>query len=230
MRLARDRAERHGSGGEAAHDALRRLDLRDGHRLASILVRRFEPEQAADGKQLLGLLVTDLGIHPILVGEVAAHRVLERRDGRSGPRMVFAAQAKLILAADVEGIAIDRRVAEGAAVPPHRLLGDLSQRHPFDPGRGAGEIFGDEIGLETDGIENLRAAIGLVSGDAHLGHHLENALVDRLDVALDDLLLVELLRQIILHRPQRLEGEIGIDRLRAVAGQAAEVMDFARLA
>ena len=92
------------------------------------------------------------------------------------------------------------------------------------------KIFGDEIGLEADRVENLRAAIGLVGGDAHLGHHLEQALVDRLDVALDDLLLVELLRQVVLHRDQRLEGEIGIDRLGAVAGEAGEVVHLARLA
>ena len=144
--------------------------------------------------------------------------------------MVLAAHAKLIFAADVEGVAIDRSIAEGVAVPPHGLLGDLVERHAFDAGRGAGEILGDEIRLEADGVENLRAAIGLVGGDAHLGHHLQQPLVDRLDVALDDLVFVELLREIILHRPQRLEGEIGVDRLRAVAGQAAEVMHFARFA
>ena len=88
----------------------------------------------------------------------------------------------------------------------------------------------DEIGLEPDRVEDLRAAIGLIGRDAHLGHHLEDALVDRLDVALEDLLLVELLREIVLHREQRLEGEIGIDRLGAVAGEAAEVMHLARLA
>src|SRR5262249_17020665 len=36
--------------------------------------------------------------------------------------------------------------------------------------------------------------------------------------------------ELFLNCSQRLEGEVGIDRLRAVAGQAAEVMDFARLA
>src|SRR5262249_10833302 len=112
MRLARDRAERNGPGGEAEPDALRRLDLADQHRRSSSLARRCEPEQAANGEQLLGLLVADLGIGPVLVGEVAAHRVLERRYRRGGPRMVFTAHAKLILAADVEGMAIDRRIAE----------------------------------------------------------------------------------------------------------------------
>ena len=54
--------------------------------------------------------------------------------------------------------------------------------------------------------------------------------VDRLGVALEYFLLVELLRQILPHRPQCLEGEIGIDRLCAVSGQAAEVVDLPRLA
>ena len=84
--------------------------------------------------------------------------------------------------------------------------------------------------FEPDRVENLCAAIGLIGGDAHLRHHLEQSLVDRLDVALDDFLLVELLRQLILHRHQRLEGEIRIDRLGAVAGKAGEMMHLARLA
>ncbi len=84
--------------------------------------------------------------------------------------------------------------------------------------------------LQADRIEDLRAAIGLVGGDAHLGHHLEQALVDRLDVALDDLVLVHLLRHLVLHGEKRLEGQIGIDRLGAVTGKAREMMDLARLA
>ena len=115
-------------------------------------------------------------------------------------------------------------------MPAHGFFGDLGEADALDAGRGAGEIFGDEFGLEPDRVENLRAAIGLIGRDAHLGHHLEQALVDRLDVALDDFLLVELLRQLVLHRDQRLEGEIRIDRFGAVAGEAAEMVHFARLA
>ncbi len=84
--------------------------------------------------------------------------------------------------------------------------------------------------LQADGVEDLGAAIGLVGRDAHLRHHLEQSLVDRLDVALDDFLVVELLRQLALHGDQRLEGEIGIDRLGAVAGEAGEMVHLARLA
>ena len=104
--------------------------------------------------------------------------------------MILAAHAKLVLASDIEGIAVNGRIAERFAVPPHRLFGDLGKRDPFDPSRSAGEVLADELRLEADSIENLRAAIRLVRGDAHLGHHLENALVDRLDIPLDDFLLV----------------------------------------
>ena len=38
--------------------------------------------------------------------------------------------------------------------------------------------------FKPDRVEDLRAAIGLEGADAHLGHHLEDALGDRLDVAL----------------------------------------------
>ena len=73
--------------------------------------------------------------------------------------MILAPHAKLVLAADVESISVNRRIAEGFAVPPHRFLGDLGKRHPFDPSRGAGEVLGDKLRLEADCIENLRAAI-----------------------------------------------------------------------
>ena len=228
--LARDRAVGHGAGREAAHDARRRLDLLERHRLAAVLFGGLDGEHAADGEQALGLLVAHLGIGAILVERIAAHRVLQRADRRRRPHVILAAHPVGIFAADVERVLVDRGVAEGVAVTAHRLLRDLVEADALDAGRGAGEEGLDEIRAQPDRVENLRAAIGLIGRDAHLGHHLEQPLVDRLDVALDDFLLVELLRQLVLHRDQRLEGEIGIDRLGAVAGEAGEVVHFARLA
>ena len=83
---------------------------------------------------------------------------------------------------------------------------------------------------QADRVENLRAAIGLVGRDAHLRHDLQQALVDRLDEALDDLVAADLLGKILGHRRQGLEGEIGIDRLGAIAGEQREMMHFARFA
>jgi hypothetical protein len=115
-------------------------------------------------------------------------------------------------------------------VAPHGLFRDLGQPHAFDSGVGADEKFRDEIGLQSDGIEDLRAAIGLIGRDAHLRHHLQEALADRLDVALDDFMVVERRRQAVLHRDDGLERKVRIDRLGAVAGEAREMMHLARLA
>ena len=60
VRLARDRAERHGAGGEALDDVLGRLDLVELHGLALLVVGGLDPEQAAQRQQPLGLLVEDL--------------------------------------------------------------------------------------------------------------------------------------------------------------------------
>ena len=115
-------------------------------------------------------------------------------------------------------------------MPLDRLARDLLEPHALDLAVGAGEIFGDEVATQADRVEDLRAAIGLIGRDAHLGHHLEHALVGRLDVALDRFLGRELLVEIGQHGLDGLEGEIGIDRLRAVAGKRRELMHLVRLA
>src|ERR1700741_1569274 len=99
--------------------------------------------------------------------------------------MRFAAYAIGVLAADLERFAQDRRGRESELMALGRLAGDLVKADALDLAVGAGEVSRDEVRPEPDGVEDLRAAIGLIGGDAHLRHHLEDALVDRLDVALD---------------------------------------------
>ena len=144
--------------------------------------------------------------------------------------MVLAAGAVGILAADIERGLVDLRVAERVGVTAASFLGDFGQADAFDAAMGAGEILRHEVRLQADGVEDLRAAIGLVGRDAHLGHHLQQALADRLDVALDDFVVVERTGQAVLHRDDGFERQIGVDRFGAVAGQARKVMHFARFA
>ena len=110
------------------------------------------------------------------------------------------------------------------------LFGDLAERSAFDRRRGAEEIRFHERARETDRVEYLRAAIGLIGRDAHLRHDLEQAFVDGLDEALDDFVGAHRLGQVLGHRGQRLEREVGIDRLGAIAGKARKMMHFARFA
>ena len=70
-------------------------------------------------------------------------------------------------------------------MPLDRLARDLAQADAFDLRVRAGEVLlARTLDLQADGVEDLRAAVGLVGRDAHLGHDLQHALVDRLDVAL----------------------------------------------
>ena len=85
--------------------------------------------------------------------------------------------------------------------------------------------------FEADGLEDLRAAVALQRRDAHLGHHLEDALVERLDVVQPGLLARHALDNPLRdHVVERLEREVRVDRAGAVADEQRDVVDFARIA
>ena len=183
-------------------------------------VGRLQPHQAADGQQPLGLLVDAAAKARYASGRLPRTACWSFADRLRRPGVRLAAQAPGVLAADVEHGLVDRIVAIGVAVAAHALLGDLRQAHALDGRGGAGEVLLDQLRRQADRVEDLGAAIGLVGGDAHLGHHLQHALADRLDVVLAD--LVGGLRQAVLDAEllQGLEREVGVHRLRAIAGQA----------
>ena len=112
------------------------------------------------------------------------HGVLQLRDGLRIVQVILAAGAPVIIAADGQfGLEIGQR-AEGVSV----LAACASSREhvqpdAFDARRGAGEVLLDQLLVEPDGFEDLRAAIALQRGDAHLREGLQQALVDGLDVS-----------------------------------------------
>ena len=128
--------------------------------------------------------------------------------------------------------ALDARAhGEGALMPLEHLLGDHVDPDAADARRGPGEVAVHEVLVEADRLEDLRAAIALERRDAHLGHHLEDALVERLDVVLDRLLVGDADEEALLdHVVQRLEREIRVDHPRAVAEEQRAVMHLARVA
>ena len=222
--LVGDRAERHRAGREALDDFLRRLDFLQRQRL----IGEVEFEQAAQRQQPLVLLIDQLRVFGVGPGIVAAHRVLQLADRLRRPDVVLAAQAEGIIAPDVEVPTVDLGVAERIMVPSHRLARDLVQPDTLDGRRGPGEVPLDKRGRQTDGIEDLCAAIRLVGRDPHLRHDLEQALADRLDVTLPRLFDR---RRIVERRQQRLDGvecQIRVDGLGAIAGQRRKVMHLER--
>src|SRR5262249_51516976 len=77
---------------------------------------RLQPEQPAQGHQLLGLVVDLLRVAAILVGQVAAHRVLQVGDHRRPPHVGFAADTVGVFAADIERARQHLDIAERLAV------------------------------------------------------------------------------------------------------------------
>src|SRR6185369_16251415 len=102
---------------ENRHDGLGRLDFFQGDRFAAVFLGLLEAEHPADGQQPLVLLVHDLRKGAVMVLRIATHRVLQVRHCLRGPHVVLAAYAHGVVAADIEHRAVDRRVAEGIAMP-----------------------------------------------------------------------------------------------------------------
>ena len=130
----RDRAERHGAGGEALDDLLGRLDLVDRDRLG-----RIDPEleQAAQRHVAAALVVDDLRVFLVGVEVVGARAVLQLGDRVGRPHVLFAAHAPGVFAAGVEHAGEHRVVAEGGVVHADRFLGDLEHADAFDLAGGA---------------------------------------------------------------------------------------------
>ncbi|OIQ83878.1 hypothetical protein GALL_343050 [mine drainage metagenome] len=219
MRLGRNRSERHGAGSEARHNRLGRFHFIQRHRSA----RRLDLEQAAQGQMAAALVVDQLGVFLVGVIPAGTRRVLQLGDGVRRPHVLFATHPEGILAACVQRVGQHRVIAERGEMHAQRLFGHLRKADAFDIAGSAGEILFNERSVETDRIENLRAAIGLVGRNAHLGHDLVQALADRLDEFL--------LSALGILQPEAGNGFERQPRTHgfgAIAGEQGEVMHFPR--
>ena len=233
--LLRDRSIRHRAGGEPLHDLLGRLHLVERNR--SLSPRRrigpVEVEQATEREQLRLLLVDQLLILLELGAAVDLGGPLERRHDVGREHVRLPLPPPLIAAADVEFERLGHAgLGPGMLVTIGALLGHALEADAADPARRPREEFIDEPLLETDRLEDLRAAVALLRGDAHLAHHLQQALGGRFDEVLVELLTWILGRDhpLRLHLVDRGKGEVGIDGAGAVAREQGEVLHLAGLA
>ena len=227
MGLLADRAIGHGAGREASEDRLDGLDLleRDGYG------RRPPADQPAQGGEVPALLVDELRVllvDPVLAG---ARRVLELEDGVRVEEVVLAVAPPLVLAAPVQIRVAHGSHGEGALVPAADLLGEDVEADARDARSRAGEVAVDQVAVQSDGLEDLSAAVALERRDPHLGHDLEDPLVERLDVVLDRLRVVDPAQEALAdHVVQGLEGHPRVDGAGAVPDEQAHVVDLARVA
>ena len=102
------------------------------------------------------------GIVAVLVATIATHGVLQGTDCAGIPYMVFTTHAHGIFAADIERIFQHCILAKSPLMTHQRFLRHFRKANAFNCGGSAGEIMVDKILRQTDGIKNLRAAIGLI--------------------------------------------------------------------
>ncbi len=236
VRFLGDRAVRHRAGGEALHDLGDRLHLVERHRLAlgPIWTVR-ELEQAAQCRELARLVVDELGVLLVDVPALGAGRVLELEHRVGVEEVVLALAAPLVLTAEVE-VAVRALVGPWwvrEQVTPFALFRDLVEADTGDLRHGTGEVLVDELLVETDRLEHLRAAVRRDRGDAHLRHHLQHALAGGLDVLLHRFVRISATETVETLRDQvldRLEREVRVDRAGTVTSEERHVVDLARVA
>src|SRR5262249_46925472 len=144
-----------------------------------------------EGGQAARLVVDELAVFLEDLVIAAADRVLELVDTLGIEEMVLAILAELVVAANVEGVAIERALGKGPLVALLDFVGNDVEADAGDARRGPGEVLADNLLAQADGLEDLGAAIALGGGNAHLGHDLGDALGDGLDVLLDSLVVID---------------------------------------
>ena len=185
VRFLADRSVRHRAGREPLEETLRGLDLVDWDRRA----RRLQPEQPAQRGAVLVLLVDELRVLLEGLELAAARRVLQLEDSLRVEQMVLPVTPPLVFTALFQLCLAGRFLTEGAIVAQRHFPGDHVDADAAETRRGVREVLVDERLAESDRLEDLRAAIARQRGDPHLRHDLEDALVQRLDVVLDRLLV-----------------------------------------
>ena len=229
MGFLADRTVGHRAGLEALGDLRPRLHFLDRNRRGE----RLELEEAPQAAEVLGLVVEQRRVFVVQLLVAVARRFLQLGDADRVEEVILAVASPLVIPANVEiEVARDPDGRIGAAVAHPDFLGQRVKVRPLHAGRRGGEVLVDDLAVQADGFEYLPAAVAVQRRDAHLGHDLQQALVERLDVVLDRGLHVGDGGNLLVD-PQlldRLEGDVRVDGARAVAEQEGHVVHFPRLA
>ena len=217
----------HRPGAKPLDDCFYRFDLLQGHGRA-----RDEVEQAPQRAKVAGLLVDVAGVAGVGGGVAAAHGLLEVGHRLGIPQVVLAVGAIGIFPAEIQFLFPGRSRPEGIAVAGHRLGGDYVQADASDPRGGALEIVFNHILAQADGLEKLGGVVAAQGRDAHLGHRLEDALLDGADVVVHQRVAVGIARNIPA-AAKFLDGfqrQVRVDRVGTEPAQQAKVHNLHGLA
>mmetsp|Transcript_7117 Transcript_7117/g.11628 ORF Transcript_7117/g.11628 Transcript_7117/m.11628 type:complete len:375 (-) Transcript_7117:1930-3054(-) len=133
------------------------------------------------------------------------------------------------------GLALGARLIEPAdgqhvgAIPAQRMnlfgLGlDAGDANAADAAGHAGEILGTHGAAQADSLKVQTAAIGRHNADPHLGHDLQQALIDGIAIARHRLCQGPVDQAPINPVGQRILGQVGVDHCGPTANQHGKIM------
>ena len=113
------------------------------------------------------------------------------------------------------------------------FLSQHLETHPLQAARCLGEAQFNNFVMQTDRLKDLGAFVRLQCRDSHLAHDLEHAFGDTFTVRIHNSCIISkccgIELTVLTCLPERLQGEIGIDRINTKADQQAMVVYFAGL-
>ena len=227
--LATDGAQRHSAGGEPPYDFGRRLHLFQGDGLVVVA----EVEQATQGAQLLTLIVNEVGELLKRLVVLGLGGLLQGGDGLRVVHVILAMHPPLVVASRVQRTVETWKGRAVAVLVALDCLGlNNLQPHALNAGRRPCEVAVDDLLIKSHCFKNLGPTVALHSGDTHLRHGLEQALVHGLDEVFLGVFRGHWYRHgaMLHHVGNGLECKVRVDGRRAIADQKAEVADLARLA
>ena len=173
MGLRAEGTQGHGPGDEAAQDGIRAFHFlqRDG-------VRGSEFKQAAQGAEVLRLVVAVVRKFPVFPFVIVANGGAEGLERLRVPEVVFSALPALVLAARIQPAFLPG-VLRGALVAFRSYFLQPDAAHAAD---GAREEFVNQFPVQPHGLEQLGGAVAAQGGNAHLGHDFKQPLVNGVDV------------------------------------------------
>ena len=246
MGFSRDGAVRHRPGGEPLYYLAHRLHFVQRHRLAAF---HAESEKPAQGSEPACLLVYRGGVFLEDVVAARAGGVLQTEDRLRIEEVILPFSAPLIFAsfAQLSVRPLGAVLGKGDFMAARHFFGKMLVADAPQTAMGAGKALFNELCPQPDSFKNLRTHIRANSGDAHLGHDLQHALVASFHIVVLGFLkshrksgcrarfravaaLPEAVAAFFQHLSYGVKGDIWIHRCRTVAQQQAYVMDFSGVA
>ena len=215
VRLYAQGTEAHGADHKMLHYLILGLDLVYADRIA------LEIQKIPEEDRLRGIVHKG---SELLVFLVAAQpgRNLQGGYGFRIPGVGYAILAIVELTLILEKIPVQVR-SPGLVVEAYRVARNGLQPHSAHGAARGSEIFLQHFVAQTYALENLRAAVGTNGGYAHLGHNLQQALLQGLYIIGPGSGVVELYATLLDEFGYDCEAQIRIDCGRTVAQQQGDV-------